>query len=319
MKKISMIVPCYNEEKNVTKFFEEVKKVYENHKEYKLEIIFIDDGSTDDTLKELKNITNDKTFDIKVISFSRNFGKESAIFAGLKTAQGDYSLLIDADLQQQPSLTLKMAELLDKNDEYDCVCYCQENRKESKSMIWLKKTFYNFMNKISEVELKQGASDFRMFRKNVKDAILELEEYCRFSKGIFSWVGFNTIYLKYTPEERANGKTKWGFFKLFKYGINGIMSFSTTPLRISTILGLIMSLLSFLYLLVVFIQKVFFEVSVPGYPTIVICILLIGGIQLLFLGIIGEYIGKIYMEGKKRPLYITKEIITNDKESKKSL
>lgn len=319
MKKISMIVPCYNEEQNIKLFYEEVKNVYKENKNYKIEIIFVDDGSKDNTLKELKEVVKNKDFKIKVLSFSRNFGKEAAIYAGLENATGDYILFIDADLQQHPKLTVRMAEILDENEDYDCVCYCQENRLENKTMIWLKETFYNFMNKVSEVKLMQGASDFRMFRTNVKDSILSIKEYCRFTKGIFSWIGFNTCYLAYTPEKRAHGTTKWSPVQLLKYGINGIISFSTTPLRLATFLGLIISLLSFIYLLVVIIQKVFFEIMIPGYPTIITCILFIGGIELLCLGIIGEYIGKIYMESKNRPVYILKENISNDKQSKKSI
>lgn len=313
MKTISMIVPCYNEEQNVNLFYEEVKNVYKDSKKYNIELIYVNDGSKDNTLLELKKVVKNKDFKIKVLSFSRNFGKEAALYAGLQNATGDYILFIDADLQQPPQLTLKMAELLDEFEDYDCVCYRQETRIENKLMTFVKRTFYNFMNKVSEVKLTQGASDFRMFRTNVKDSILALPEYCRFTKGIFSWIGFNTHYLEYTPLERAHGTTKWSPIKLLKYGFNGIISFSTTPLKLSTFLGLIISSLSFLYLLVVIIQKIFFEISIPGYPTIVSCILFIGGIELLCLGIIGEYIGKIYMESKNRPIYILKENITNDK------
>lgn len=202
-------------------------------------------------------------------------------------------------MQQPPSLTLKMTQILENDQICDCVCYYQNDRIESKAMTKVKTMFYKIMNKISEVELKQGASDFRMFRPNVKEAILSLEEYCRFTKGIFSWVGFNTCYLPYVPNERASGKTKWYPSKLLKYGLGGIMSFSITPLRFATFLGFILSFLSVFYLLIVIIQKIFFEISIPGYPTIITCVLLIGGIQLFCLGIIGEYIGKMYMETKK--------------------
>lgn len=313
MKKISMIVPCYNEENNIKLFYEDTLKTYKDNDKYKIELIFIDDGSKDNTLKELKKLINQKDFEIKIVSFSRNFGKESVIYAGLKKATGEYTVLIDADMQQPPYLTIKMAEILDNDKECDCICYYQNKRIENKIMTKTKKTFYKTMNKISEVELKQGASDFRMFRTNVKESILSLEEYCRFTKGIFSWVGYNTCYLPYTPKERATGKTKWNPYKLIKYGLGGIVSFSSVPLRISTYLGFLLSFLSVFYILVILIQKIFFEISIPGYPTIITCILLIGGIQLFCLGIIGEYLSKIFLETKKRPIYIIKEELTNDK------
>lgn len=316
MKKISMIVPCYNEEGNVKLFYEDAKKTYGDSKDYRLELIFIDDGSSDNTLKELKEIAKFKDFDVKVISFSRNFGKESVIYAGLEKASGDYTVIIDADMQQPPSLTVKMAEILDKDQDCDCVCYYQNDRIEGKFISKVKDMFYRTMNKISEVEIKQGASDFRMFRNNVKEAILSLDEYCRFTKGIFSWVGFNTCYLPYVPNERVVGTSKWRPYKLFRYGISGIMSFSITPLRFATLLGFILSFLSVCYLLVIIIQKMFFGIGIPGYPTMITCVLLIGGIQLFCLGIIGEYIGKMYMETKRRPIYIVKEELSNDRKDR---
>lgn len=313
MKKISMIVPCYNEEGNVKLFFKDAIKTYKDSKQYKIELIFIDDGSSDNTLTELKEIAKTKDCIVKVISFSRNFGKESVIYAGLKAATGDYTVLIDADMQQPPSLTLKMAELLDNDKSIDCVCYYQAKRIESKLMSKIKGLFYKTMNKISDVELKQGASDFRMFRKNVREALVSLDERCRFTKGIFSWIGFNTSYLPYTPEKRAYGSSKWNPHKLFKYAMEGIVSFSTKPLKLATFLGLFLSLLSGIYLLVVLCQKIFIGIGIPGYPTIITLILLLGGIQLFCIGIIGEYISKIYMESKDRPIYIIKEEISNDK------
>lgn len=315
MKKISMIVPCYNEEGNVKLFFEDAIKTYKDNKNYKIELIFIDDGSKDNTLNELREIAKTKECLVKVISFSRNFGKESVIYAGLKASTGDYTVLIDADMQQPPHLTLKMVELLDENKDIDCVCYYQAKRIESKLMSRVKKAFYKTMNKISDVELKQGASDFRMFRKNVREALLSLEERCRFTKGIFSWIGFNTSYLPYTPEKRANGVSKWNPYKLFKYAMEGIVSFSTKPLKLATLLGLFLAILAGIYLIVVLIQKLFIGIDIPGYPTIITLILLIGGIQLFCIGIIGEYISKIYLESKDRPIYIVKEEISNDKQN----
>lgn len=312
MKKISMIVPCFNEEGNVKLFYEDVVKTYKNNKKYEIELIFIDDGSSDNTLNELRKISKNKEFSIKVISFSRNFGKEAVIYAGLKKATGDYTVIIDADMQQPPSLTVKMAEILDKED-YDCVCYFQDKRIESKLMSFVKSAFYRTINKMADLKMKEGASDFRMFKSNVKDAIISLKESCRFTKGIFSYVGFNTHYLPYKPEERASGVSKWKPRKLLRYGINGILSFSTAPLKISTWIGFIMSFVSFFYLLIILIQKIFFGINIPGYPTIVGLTLLIGGIELLCLGIIGEYLSKMYIEIKERPIYIVKEEISNDK------
>lgn len=314
MKKVSMIIPCYNEEGNVKLFYNEAVKTYKEQK-YKLELVFIDDGSKDNTLKNLKELTKEQDCEIKVLSFSRNFGKESAIYAGLNNVTGDYTVIIDADLQQPPELTIKMANILDEN-EYDCVCYYQEERIENKLLSKIKNTFYKTMNNMSEVELKQGASDFRMFNQKVKNSLLEIKEYYRFSKGIFSWIGYNTKYLPYIPKQRNSGTTKWSFIKLLKYGISGIISFSTMPLKLATYSGLTLSLVAFIYLFVIIIQKLFFEISVPGYPTIVSCILLIGGFQLFCIGIIGEYLGKTYIETKNRPIYIIKEEVTNEKNKK---
>ena len=314
MKKVSMIIPCYNEEGNVKLFYNEAVKTYKEQN-YKLELVFIDDGSKDNTLKNLKEIAKEQDCEIKVLSFSRNFGKEAAIYAGLNNVTGDYTVIIDADLQQPPELTIKMANILDEN-EYDCVCYYQEERIENKLLSKIKNTFYKTMNNMSEVELKQGASDFRMFNQKVKNSLLEIKEYYRFSKGIFSWIGYNTKYLPYIPKQRNSGTTKWSFIKLLKYGISGIISFSTMPLKLATYSGLTLSLVAFLYLFVIIIQKLFFEISVPGYPTVVSCILLIGGFQLFCIGIIGEYLGKTYIETKNRPIYIVKEEVTNGKNKK---
>ncbi|MDO4369375.1 MAG: glycosyltransferase family 2 protein [bacterium] len=310
MKKISMIVPCYNEEENISLFYKAVKDTYKKQN-YELELIFINDGSSDKTLPELKKLIKNSFCKIKVISLSRNFGKESVIYAGLKEATGDYTLIIDADMQQNPKLTIKMAEILDENPDYDCVCYYQEKRIENKLISSLKNLFYKTMNKMTNVSMKQGASDFRMFRKNIKDSLISMEEYCRFTKGMFAWIGYNTKYLPYTPLERANGKTKWKTTKLMQYGISGIISFSNAPLKLATVLGFCFSFFSIIYLFIVLIKKIFFEISIPGYPTIVSCILLIGGIQLFCLGIIGEYIGKVYLESKHRPKYIIKEKMEN--------
>jgi len=309
--KLSLVVPCYNEEENVQLFYNEVIKVFK--KKFKYEIIFINDGSSDKTISELKELHKNKKENIKIVNFSRNFGKEAGIYAGLKQATGDYTCIIDADLQQNPSFVLDMLKILEENEEFDSVAAFQKTRKEGRILTFFKNCFYRLINKICEIEFVSGASDFRLFRKNVVDSILEMSEYFRFSKGIFSWVGFNTYYMPYTVEDRANGSSKWKIKQLFKYAIDGIVSFTTTPLRISTIMGLIISLISFTYFLIVIIQKLFFGVSLQGYTTIVALILLLGGIQLLCLGIIGEYLARTYVEVKRRPIYIAKEILDNSK------
>lgn len=312
--KISLVVPCYNEEGNIKLFIQQVEKIFK--RKYSYEIIFINDGSKDNTLKEMKEIAKNKKQKIKIINFSRNFGKEAGIYAGLKEAKGEYINIIDADLQQNPKFTLEMVNFLENNPDYDIVTAYQKQRHESKILTFFKKSFYKIINKMSEIEFVNGASDFRTFRKNVVNSILELTEYYRFSKGIFSWVGYNVYYMPYEVEQRANGNSKWSFWKLFKYAINGIVSFTTSPLRLSTILGLLFSLLSIIYLIVVIIQKIFFQINIEGYATIVALILLLGGIQLLCIGIIGEYLARTYVETKKRPIYIAKEIIDNQKECK---
>lgn len=308
--KVSFIVPCYNEAGNIIAFSNKIKEVFE--KKYNYEIIFINDGSKDNTLDELKKLLNNSKQSITIIDFSRNFGKEAGIYAGLKAAKGEYVNIIDADLQQNPKYSLRMVEFLENNPEYDIVTAYQEERIENKFISFIKKCFYKLINKMSEIEFKNGASDFRMFRKKVVKSILELTEYYRFSKGIFSWVGYNVYYMPYKVEERKTGTTKWSFYKLFRYAINGIISFSTYPLRISTILGIFFSLLSILYLITVIIQKLFFQINVEGYATIVTLILLLGGIQLLCIGIIGEYIARTYVEVKRRPVYIVKDIISSE-------
>lgn len=312
--KISLVVPCYNEEGNVKPFAQKIKETFKN--KYKYEIIFINDGSKDNTLKELKEIAKDKSQHIKIINFSRNFGKEAGIYAGLKNATGDYVNIIDADLQQNPKYTVEMVDFLEKNPDYDIVAAYQKTRQESKILSFFKNKFYKLINKMSDTEFVNGASDFRTFRKQVVNSILELTEYYRFSKGIFSWVGYNVHYIPYEVEQRTHGISKWSFWKLFKYAINGIVSFSTSPLRLSTILGIFFSILSIIYLIIVIIQKIFFQINIEGYATIVTLILLLGGIQLLCIGIIGEYLARTYVETKKRPIYIAKEIIDNQKDEK---
>ena len=292
--KLSFVIPCYNEESNVKLIHDEIAKIFLPL--YKYEIIFVNDGSSDNTLKSLKEILKNSKTKIKVINFSRNFGKEAAIYAGLKEAKGDYISLIDADMQQDPKYVLEMVSFQDK-------------RKEGKVLTFFKKSFYKLINKISDTKFQSNASDFRTFRKCVIKSVLELKEYYRFSKGIFSWVGYNTYYMPYTVKERATGTTKWSFKKLFKYALDGIISFTTAPLKMATYIGLMSSFASIVYLIFVIIQKLAWGIDIPGYATIITLILFLGGMQLFSLGIIGEYIGRNYIETKNRPIYIAKEIL----------
>lgn len=304
--KLSLVVPCFNEESNVLRFFDEVVSVFKGAvSDY--EIVFVNDGSTDNTQNELSAIYNNAPERVQVLSLSRNFGKEAAVFAGLSYAQGDLVCIIDADLQQHPEVVIDMLRTMAADDSIDCVAAYQENRKESKVMSAVKSCFYKFINKIADVDFVNGASDFRLMKRKMVDAVLSMSEYHRFSKGIFSWVGFNTVYVPYTVKEREFGETKWSFGKLLKYAIDGIISFSTLPLKLATGVGLATSFASVIYLIVVIIQKLFFGIDVPGYATIVVLVLFLGGMQLFCLGLLGEYISKIYVQVKNRPIFVLKE------------
>lgn len=312
--KLSLVVPCYNEEKNVSLFYNAVKNDFASA-DFDYEIVFVNDGSKDATFKELQKLCAGD-IPVKIVNFSRNFGKESAMYAGLKESEGDYVTIIDADLQQRPSIALDMVRMLDSEPEYDCVAAYQEERKESKLLVFFKDSFYKLINKFADTEFVQGASDFRTFRRPMVEAVLSMDEYFRFSKGLFSWVGFNTKFIPYEVEERATGTSSWSFVKLFKYALEGIFAFTTAPLRISTVIGLLASVLSIAYLIIVVVQKLFFGIPVAGFATIVALILLLGGIQLLALGIIGEYIARTYIQTKNRPIYIAKNVIKNHKYDK---
>ena len=312
--KLSLVVPCFNEEENVQLFFDETQRAFDgvvgNY-----EIVFVNDGSTDNTRKNLKVVYDNNRDKVQVLTFSRNFGKEAAIYAGLSHAKGDLVCIIDADLQQRPEVVIEMLRAMSEDDSIDCVTAYQENRKESKFMTVVKSVFYKVINKIADVDFVNGASDFRLMKRNMVNAILEMGEYHRFSKGIFSWVGFNTKYIPYTVEERRFGKSKWNFIKLLKYAIEGIISFSTFPLKLVTGVGLVTSFASVLYLLVVVFQKLIFGIDVPGYATIVVLVLFLGGIQLFCLGLLGEYLSKIYMQVKNRPIYVLREhLVKNERE-----
>lgn len=305
--KLSLVVPCFNEEGNVENFFNEVNRIFAD-KVTDYEFIFVDDGSEDKTYSKLEALfANNKNADIQVLSFSRNFGKEAAIYAGLSKANGDLVCLIDADLQQRPEVVLEMLEVMQSNDDIDCVTAYQRERKEGKVISSFKSAFYKIINKMTDVDFVNGASDFRLMKRAMVNSVLEMIEYHRFSKGIFSWVGFNTEYIPYDAAPRESGESKWGFRKLLKYALDGIVSFSTAPLHLATYVGFTSSVISIIYLIVVVIQKLFFGIDVPGYATIVVLVLLLGGLQLFCLGLLGEYLSKIYIQVKNRPIYILKK------------
>ena len=314
--KLSLVVPCYNEAENVTLFQEETIKAFQGCG-YSYEIVFVDDGSQDATLHQLKKIHLEGKCPVKVVSFSRNFGKEAALYAGLQHASGDYISLIDADLQQRPEIVRDMVAFLDENQDYDVVAAYQDRRKEGKLLSFLKKSFYRVINRLSDVTLQPEASDFRTFRRSVRDSILELGEYHRFSKGIFAWVGYNTKFIPYTACARAHGKTKWNFGKLMNYAIEGIIGFSTAPLRLATWLGGATGIIAALYLVVVLLQKLIWGIDVPGYATIVLLILFFASVQLFCIGIIGEYVGRTFEQAKNRPIYIAKEVLDPESSAEK--
>lgn len=302
---LTLIIPCHNEEKNIALLTKEIDNVFKFQK-LKTEYIFINDGSTDNTLKEIRKIIENDDHDIKCLDFSRNFGKEAAIYAGLNKSIGKYVAIIDADLQQHPKYVLEMYNFIINNPEYDCVTCYQEKRKEGKIKTWLKKRFYKFINIISDIEFYENASDFRLFNRKVANSLLEMKEYYRFSKGFFSWIGYNTYYMPYKVEERKYGKSSWSIMALFKYAIDGIIGFSVSPLKLATITGILTFLGSIIYLIIIIIQKLTIGINISGYATIVCLLLLFGGLQLIFIGIIGEYLGRVYIETKKRPIYIIK-------------
>ncbi len=303
MQKLSIIVPCFNEEKALPLFYEELIKYIPD---MAYEIIIVDDGSKDKTVETgLKLKARDPN--IKIISFSRNFGKEAGILAGLKESDGDLVVLIDADLQDPPRLLPEMIEIL-KDDEYDSVATYRVTRAgEPKIRSFFARLFYKIINKMIDVEIVDGARDYRMMKRPMVDAILTLDEYHRFSKGIFAWVGFNTKYIEYENEKRVAGETKWSFWGLFKYAIDGIVGFSTVPLRLATLIGALVSVFGFVYMIYIAIKAIFFGDPVAGYPSLIVIITLLGGIELLVLGIVGEYLARTYVEVKRRPKYIIRK------------
>ncbi|HFI0625107.1 TPA: glycosyltransferase family 2 protein [Streptococcus suis] len=306
MKKLSVVVPCYNEEKTIVPFLESIART-EKELSDKLQFsyIFIDDGSSDNTLKVLKEASSQNS-NIHFISFSRNFGKEAALLAGLEEADGDFVTVMDVDLQDPPELLVEMYSKI--NEGYDIVATRRSNRiGEPIIRSFFAKLFYRIMNRVSSTEMIDGARDFRLMTRQVVDSILELKEVNRFSKGLFSWVGYKVTYISYENRERVAGETSWSFWSLLKYSIEGFINFSDIPLTLATWAGLFSFFLSIVGAVFVIIRQIIFSDPVPGWASIVTIILFLGGIQLLALGIIGKYISKIFLETKKRPIYIVKE------------
>ena len=308
--KLSIIIPCKNEEGNVSGLYD---KISETLKKIKYEIIYIDDGSTDGTMKELKKLYEKDMIHVKALSFSRNFKKEAAMLAGLRYATGEYTCIIDGDLQQNPGYLLQMLEVLDTEKDYDEVAMVMKERKaESGFMAFCKNLFYKFIDSISDVHFENAASDFRMFRKNVKDAILSLEENNRFSKGIFAWVGFNVKYLPYEVEPRTSGKSSFNFKASLNYAIDGILAFSTKPLKLAFTFGLLCMLSFFIYLIVLIVQIVGFDLVFNSNYLLILLVLFLSGLQFIVIGLLGEYLAKTYSEVKDRPVYIIREKIGFD-------
>ena len=304
--KLSLVVPCYNEAESVKLFQDAVISAFDGCG-YDYEIIFVNDGSADKTLYQLKKLYAAGRCPVKVVSFSRNFGKEAAIYAGMREAAGEYVSLIDADLQQRPEIVRDMVAMLEGNPGIDVVAAYQDRRGEGKVLSFFKKSFYSLINRLSTVKLRPDASDFRTFRRCVAEDLLEMAEYHRFSKGLFAWVGYETEFIPYTAQERVAGTTKWSFRKLFNYAVDGIIGFSTAPLRMATYLGGCSAISAVLYLMWVIFEKLFLGIDVPGYATIIVLILALGAMQLICIGIIGEYVGRTFEQSKNRPICLVKE------------
>ncbi|MEE0264615.1 MAG: glycosyltransferase [Acutalibacteraceae bacterium] len=309
MKTVDLVVPCYNEEEGLSVFVSETTKVIEKIKDYSFTFILVNDGSKDNTYGVMKKLAKQYK-NVKYISFSRNFGKESAMYAGLKNSTGDYVVVMDADLQHPPKMLVDMCKAMDEG--YDCCAARRSSREgESKIRSWFSQNFYKISNKISEVKMPYGAVDYRIMSRQMVDAVVSLGEVQRFSKGLFSWVGFETKWIPYKNVERTIGTTKWSFWGLFKYAIDGFASFSIAPLRILSAVGFFISFVAFIYILVTLIQTLMFGIKVPGYFTTLSATLFMGGIIELSIGILGEYISRIYMESKRRPIYLVKDTNIN--------
>lgn len=307
MKLLTVVVPCYNEQDNIRDFYNEFMKndPFLASKDIGFEILYVDDGSTDDTVENVRKLSGEDDR-VHLVSFSRNFGKEAAIFAGLQKSKGDYTVIMDADLQDPPSLIPVMFEALDEG--YDSVATRRVSRKgEPLIRSFFARGFYRLMRRISQTEIVDGARDYRLMTRQVVDSILSMPEYCRFTKGIFGWVGFKTKWIEFENVERRKGETKWSFWKLFAYSIEGITSFSTAPLAFAAFAGIFFCIVAFLAILFVFFRAIFFGDPTSGWPSMVCIILLIAGIQLFCIGIVGQYLAKTYLEVKSRPIYLVKE------------
>lgn len=314
MEKISIIVPCYNEEEAMPIFYEEICKVAKKMKKVDFEFIFVNDGSKDHTLDVARDL-HKKDERVRYVSFSRNFGKEAGMYAGLEAARGDYVAIMDVDLQDPPALIEEMYETL-KNEDYDCVASRRVSRKgEPPIRSFFARCYYKLINKISKTEIVDGARDFRLMTRQMVDSILELKEYNRYSKGIFSWVGYKTKWLEYENVERVAGTTKWSFWKLFLYSLESIVAFSTVPLSIAAVMGILFCLIAFILIIVIVVKTLTVGDPVAGWPSMVCIIFFVSGIQLFCLGIIGQYLAKTYLEVKNRPIYLVKE--TEESECKK--
>ena len=316
MSLLSVIVPCYNEEESVALFYQELTKndPFFKEKEIELELLYIDDGSKDGTVREVKKLIEQDSR-VHIVSFSRNFGKEAAMFAGLEKSKGDYVVMMDVDLQDPPSLLPEMFEWIWQG--YDSVATRRVTRKgEPPIRSFFARSFYRLMKKISQTEIMDGARDYRLMTRQMVDAILSMREYNRFTKGIFGWVGFKTKWLEYENIERTAGETKWSFWKLLAYSLDGIVNFSNVPLMISSYLGILMTFISFVAIIFIIVRKLIFGDPVSGWPSLVCIITFVGGIQLFCMGIMGQYLSKTYMEVKKRPHYIIQK--SNDEETEKN-
>ena len=314
MDKISIIVPCYNEEEAMPIFYEEIVNVAKEMKKTDFEFIFVNDGSRDKTLQVAREL-HEKDERVRYVSFSRNFGKEAAMLAGLEAARGDYVAIMDVDLQDPPYLIKEMYDTL-KTEDYDCVATRRVSRDgEPPIRSFFARCYYKLINKISKTEIVDGARDFRLMTRQMVDSILELKEYNRFSKGIFSWVGYNTKWLEYKNVERVAGTTKWSFWKLFLYSLESIVAFSTVPLSIAAVMGILFCLIAFVLIIFIIVKTLTVGDPVAGWPSLVCIIFFVSGVQLFCLGVIGQYLAKTYLEVKNRPVYIVKE--TEEKECEK--
>ena len=306
MKKITVIVPCYNEEEALHYYYEEMSRVMNLMHQYDFELLFINDGSKDNTLQVIKQLAdNDER--VRYVSFSRNFGKEAAMYAGFENSTGDYVCLMDADLQDPPKLLPEMVKAIEE-EGYDSVATRRVTRQgEPPIRSFFARMFYKMMNNLSDTELMDGARDYRLMTRQFVNSLLDMKEYNRFSKGLFGWVGYKTKWIEFENVERVAGETKWSFWKLFIYAVDGIVAFSTAPLAIASVIGMLMLFVAFFFIIFIVVRTLMFGDPVSGWPSLVCIITLIGGIQIFCVGILGQYLSKVYLETKNRPIYIVKE------------